>query len=87
MKDTVEKINQLLTRWNPIGVPDDIAKDEYRGYISLILQNIENRQTLITCMENILTNMLGLDYDSTSKRHQEDLQSVCDELMIIYQGR
>ena len=42
------KINAILAEWNPIGVPQGLALDEYKSYVPLLLsaynrgQNIEN---------------------------------------------
>lgn len=85
MKKTIENINRALADWNPIEVPESIAIEEYKGYIPLILQSIESRQQLITCLENILINQLEVDYDPENKEHSEDLQQVCDKLIQVYQ--
>lgn len=85
MKRTIESVNRVLADWNPIGVSESIAEEEYKGYIPLILQSIENREQLMDCLENILTNKLGLDYDSTNQEQLEDLQQVCDKLTQVYQ--
>jgi hypothetical protein len=85
MKKTIENINLVLTEWNPIGVPDAIATEEYRSYIPLILQSIENQQRLMNCLEDILINKIEIDYDPTNKEHSEGLQQVCDKLIRVYQ--
>jgi hypothetical protein len=84
MKKTIENINRVLAEWNPIEIPENIVTEEYKGYIPLILQSIENRQQLMNCLEDILINKLKLDYDPTNKEHSEDLQQVCDKLIQIY---
>ncbi len=85
MKKGIENINLVLTEWNPIGVPDYIATEEYKSYIPLILQSIENRQELMNCLEDILINKIEIDYDPTNEEHSEDLQQVCDKLIQVYQ--
>jgi hypothetical protein len=85
MKKAIENINLVLTEWNPIGVPDDIAKEEYKSYIPLILQSIDDRKRLMNCLEDILINKIEIDYDSTNREHSEDLQLVCDKLIRVYQ--
>ena len=84
MKTIIENINIILADWNPIGVPYDIATDEYKGYIPLLLRFIENRQQLIDCLEDILINKIGLSYDPYNKQHSEDLVRVCEKLMKEY---
>jgi hypothetical protein len=78
MSSIVENINRILADWNPLDVPEFIALEEYKGYTPSILRSIE-RQELIHCLEDILINQLGVDYDSTNKEHLEDLQRICIE--------
>lgn len=85
MNNIVENINQILANWNPLDVPRSVAIEEYKGYIPLILQSIESRQQLITCLENILINQLEVDYDPTNKEHLKDLQRICTEIIQKYQ--
>ena len=81
----IKNLNLVLAEWNPIDLPDDIATEEYKGYIPLILQSIENRQQLLNCLEDILINELELEYDYKNKEHLADLQQVCDKLIKAYQ--
>ncbi|HLW29291.1 MAG TPA: hypothetical protein VKX29_00415 [Brumimicrobium sp.] len=85
MEQIIKNINRVLADWNPIDVPKNIAIDEYKGYVPLILKSIENRQHLINCLEDILINRIGVGYDPTNKEHLEDLQQVCDKLIQAYQ--
>lgn len=85
MKQIIKNINYVLAKWNPIGVPEDIAVYEYRGYISSILKSIESREQLVKCLEAILINKLEVDYDPANMDHLEDLQQICDEIIQVYQ--
>ena len=38
MKTKSEMINRILAEWDPIGVGYELAIDEYRGYIPVILR-------------------------------------------------
>jgi len=82
MKKTIENINQVLAKWDPIGVGEDIASDEYRGYISLILKSSESQYELMNCLEEI-ANKMEIGYDPKNKKHLEDLQQVCDKIIQI----
>ena len=84
MKALIEKINQVLSEWDPIGVGETIAADEYRGYIPIILRSVNDKKTLMNCLENILVNEIGLDYDSSNKSHVKDLQQVCEKIIQVY---
>ncbi|MEC5395514.1 hypothetical protein [Bergeyella sp. RCAD1439] len=85
MKKIIEDINRVLADWNPIGVPEDIAIDEYKGYIPLILESIKSQEQLVKCLEDILIQKLELDYTPFNKEHSEDLQQACDKLIQVYQ--
>lgn len=85
MKKIIENVNRVLADWNPIGVDEEIAAEEYRNYIPSILQSIGNRQQLMNCLEDILINKMEIGYDPTNKAHSEDLQHVCDKIIQIYQ--
>jgi len=77
----IEKINDILTEWNPIGVPESIATEEYKGYVPLILKSIGSQKQLINCLEYILVNEIGVDYDPNNEIHIKDLQQVCNKIM------
>ena len=85
MKNIIESINRVLADWNPIGVDDEIAIEEYKGYIPLILKAIENKQELMNCLEDILINRMEIGYDPSNMEHIKDLQGVCERLIQIYQ--
>ncbi len=85
MKHATECINRILANWNPIGVPENIAIDEYKGYVPLILKSIESREQLEKCLEDILINKIGTGYDPANKEHLEDLQEICEKIIYVYQ--
>ncbi|MCH8495679.1 MAG: hypothetical protein LAT57_08635 [Balneolales bacterium] len=85
MKQIIEDINRVLADWNPIGVPEDIAIDEYKGYVPSLLKSIESREQLVKCLEDILINKLEVDYNPTNKEHSEDLQQICEKIIQVYQ--
>ena len=84
MKALIEKINQVLSEWDPIGVGEIIATDEYRGYIPIILRSVSDEKTLIECLENILVKEVGLDYDSFNESYAKDLKQVCEKIIQVY---
>lgn len=83
MKRTIENINRILAKWDPIGVGEVISTDEYQGYIPLILKASENKHKLRICLENILINKLGVGYDSKNKEHSDDLEKICDKIIQV----
>ena len=68
MDKVSEDINHILAKWDPIGVGENIATDEYKGYIPMILHLLPNRQELMEYLENVLMNDMGLDYTSNNKK-------------------
>lgn len=84
-KQLFNSINNVLAEWDPIGVGVAIAKDEYAGYIPSIFKVIENKEKLRLCLEDILVNKIGLEYDSNNKEHFADLQAVCDKIIKEYE--
>ena len=83
MNDFVEKLNQVLSEWDPVGVGENLATEEYRGYIPTILKSVDNKIQLMDCIENILVNEMGLDYNPSNKSHVESLQHVCEKIMQV----
>ncbi len=85
-KQLFNSINNVLAEWDPIGVGETIATDEYAGYIPSILEVIKNKEKLMFCLKDILVNKIGLEYDPNNKEHLADLQEVCDSIIKVYQG-
>ena len=83
MKTKIELINEVLTEWNPLDVPETIAKSEYIGYVPLIMENMVNESQLLSCIENILINKIGLEYNSNNIQQKNDLINLCKRLMTI----
>lgn len=84
MEQTFNHINLILTEWNPIGVPEDIATQEYKGYIPSIIKSITNRESLMNCLEDIIVNKIGLDYDKNNETQSIDLENICDKILQVY---
>ena len=80
--DLYNKVNFILADWNPIGVDSAIALDEYKGYIPLIIRNLNNRKNLLNALITILSE-LGLDYDSENISHQQELDEIIKNLLKI----
>ena len=75
MNELTNKINDILTKWDPIGVGEEMAMDEYKEYIPMIIHYAQDRQKLI--------NYMGLSYDPYNQRHFEEIQNICDKLIEI----
>jgi hypothetical protein len=58
-----ELVNDILAEWDPIGVPDTVAKTEYTDYVERILVKRDNLDGIIKELETIITADIGLDYN------------------------
>lgn len=74
-----EVVNRILANWDPIGVGENIAVDEYKGYVPQVLKHLDNELSLNACLESFLIS-LQVGYDPDNKKHLEDLSSVCENL-------
>lgn len=83
MKTKMELINSILAKWNPLDVPENIAKDEYMGYVPIIIKNLDNEKQLLDCIVNIITNKMGLEYNRNNTIQKNDLIRLCKKLMTI----
>jgi hypothetical protein len=79
--ETKQAILSFLTKWNPIDVPEDIAKDEYINYVDLIKSSLQSKDELRKCLRCILGEKIGLDISSPEAF--ADIENACDELMKI----
>lgn len=86
MTDLRIKINDILTKWDPIEVGKDIASSEYTLYVPVIISTILNNDSLLDCIENILTDSIGLEHNKNDVEHLRDINNVCDEINKAYEA-
>lgn len=77
-----DEINKILSEWNPKGVDNEIASDEYKGYIPAIINTSNNDEKLIACLEDIL-NKMELGYSSSNSLHKEELKVIAKKVLSI----
>lgn len=87
MKNIIEGVNHILAEWDPLGVGENIAKDEYKRYIPLILKDIKSKEGLTVCLENILINNLEVGYDKENNEHKYALNKIVEKIMQLYLER
>ncbi len=83
MKTIFEKINDILSEWDPLNVGKDIASDEYRMYVPLIIKETKSKESLIHCLEDILLNKLDISYDKRNQEHVRSLYEVADKILTV----
>ena len=84
-KKTIERIKQVWLDWDPIGVGEELARDEYNSYIPHILQSSQSKEQLMKCLENIL-NKMEVGFNPKDKKHTTDLQAICNKFIQAVQG-
>ena len=83
MKNIFENINNILSEWDPLNVGRDIAADEYRAYVPLIVKQINSKEKLMHCLEDILINKLEVGYDKQNKEHILTLHEITDKILNV----
>jgi hypothetical protein len=78
-----KEVGAILAEWNPIGVPPELALDEYQAYIAKVYRSRDSEEQLMSCLEDILVNDLGLEYDPDNESHVRDLREVSKKLLAI----
>ncbi|MEY2670765.1 MAG: hypothetical protein RLZZ577_1081 [Bacteroidota bacterium] len=86
MKKYIEEINQVLSEWDPNGVGEEIARDEYRGYISNIIKSSGSKDGIMKCLEKIVDE-LEVGFDVNDEKQNQDLQIVCNRIYEVLQFR
>jgi hypothetical protein len=66
-----EIVNDILAKWDPIGVPDTVAMTEYTHYVQRLLLKRDNLDDLIIELETILKKDIGLEYNAYNPSEKE----------------
>jgi hypothetical protein len=84
MKEQIlaNKINVILSEWDPIGVEKPISDDEYRQYIPEIIRAMDHMENLKDCFIHIV-DQLGISYDLSDDIFQEDITSVSEKIFAL----
>ena len=79
-----QRISEILTKWNPIDVPEFIAEDEYGTYVKPIIAIGKNSKGLNEYLKNLVGETLGLGYDENNVEHQQDIEKIVQELIQAF---
>jgi len=80
------EINDVFSKWNPIGVPTDLAKEEYKSYITRIITVGSNYEKIKAELVAILTLDLGANYDENNVIQKNDVEGVAIEILRTLLG-
>jgi len=74
-------IHNILSNWDPIGVGEELSRDEYQPYVYPIIQVYTNDKIeLEKYLESMLTQMMGLEYNPNSTEQLSEIKAVCKQI-------
>ena len=77
-----DQINDLLSLWNPLDVPDYVAGTEYKDYVYDILDILKSRKNLEDYIYNdMFLGALGLGPSELAKR---EISALCESIEKAY---
>lgn len=85
-QEIFNSINSILAEWDPIGVGEDIASDEYTRYVPEIVRVIEARTDLYVFLKDVLVRQMELPFDESDARHVDDLRQVTSRIQSFTSG-
>lgn len=81
MRNLFDEINKILSDWNPVEVPIDIAENEYKSYVTRIINIGANYDKVKAELITILTTDMGLTFDENDLYQQDELDKVARRVM------
>jgi hypothetical protein len=73
-------IADILEKWNPIGVPDYIANEEYKDYVPAIANAVLSKDEIKKELEYILKCVGYDDHDIRKEDIQQNLECVSNDI-------
>ncbi|MCP5164536.1 MAG: hypothetical protein H6990_05670 [Pseudomonadales bacterium] len=84
--NSISEIEKILAAWNPIEVPANIAHSEYRGYAPELAALKGDELATIAALEVILTDTMGLSYDSDNPEQKNEVVTVAKKICCTHPG-
>lgn len=72
-----QAVNQYLSEWNPIGVPNEIADVEYTSYVPAIVNALSDKKVLSSCLMAFLQDL------GTNINDEVEIEKDVDKLMSL----
>jgi hypothetical protein len=76
-----DEINIIFSKWNPIEVPTDLAKEEYKSYITRIIKVGRDYDKIKKELIIILTSDLGANYNENNVLQKSEVEKVTTEIL------
>ena len=83
-QDILNTINTLLSEWDPIGLPKDIAEDEYMCYAQTIVHKLENNNSVRDYLITILIDLSNSEEIIHNKKAIDDINSLVIKIKQVY---
>jgi len=80
-----QKVSSVLASWNPIGVPAEIAREEYESYVEPIITIGNNPQVLKSYVKKLVSETMGLDYSDENAGNRAEIDAFVRELVEIFE--
>jgi len=81
----IDKINKILSEWDPIEVGYPISLDEYTQYAPKIKTLLHDEEKLKYFLGEILAQM-GLGYDSNNSDQKQEIDRIAKKLSRVENG-
>lgn len=78
-----KEINAILTKWNPIGVPEFIASDEYTDCIPILMRYSSSLEAMEAGVYYVLDKYLGMPIARTEE-NRKYIESISKELFDVF---
>lgn len=82
-----QRINIVLSKWNPISVPEFLAEDEYKSYVKPIIAVGKNSGVLKEYLKHLAAETFGLGYDENNVDHQQDIERIAQEFIKAFDAK
>lgn len=77
------EINNILAEWNPIEVPEIVASDEYKNYVTRFDSANLNKENIITELKKIVVDDLGLEYSDENEVLKSEIEAISDKILYV----
>jgi hypothetical protein len=75
------QVNAVLAEWNPIGVPEGTAEDEYQDYVAVLLEAWNRSGDVESAMVWVYTQPLGYDVNPSFCRATRRFATQINQLL------
>ncbi|SFQ82040.1 hypothetical protein [Hymenobacter arizonensis] len=80
------QVNAVLAEWNPIGVPDGPAQDEYQPYVAIVVETWNRSRDVEAALVWVYTQPLGYDINPAFSRATRRFASQLNQLLQAQEG-